>query len=576
MRPSLNLPALALMALLFPATFVPNLSADQIDTGRLQFDFNRTNLPPGASLFDHAYIGDDGSGLNGCLHLTDPGVASSGHLKLSNIGEGMNVTRLQIQWRSLIGGGSGADGYSINWANDLPKAPVYANPGEEGAGSGITVAVDTYENGVDDILGLALIWKTNVVGTLGISVDNLRRNTFVNASLTVDETGLATVDYDGLTLNAQLDGWTGITKGNLIISGRTGDLDDRHWIDELDVAPRGVMPGTYAGLFHDSENWQHTNSGSVNLKVTPKGTYSGALVLGGAKLAFTGQFDRFERTSQAHVIPTGGLPITIDLEFTSNDSIQGTVSNEVWQTSLAAERLVWNTKTKPATSHVGQYSFAVESNPVGFGYGTASVDLAGKLKFTGILGDGSKVSQQTFVGPTGDWNIYLSTHAGKGSFQGRMSAVNVETNHGELAWFKPSTSLGTIYPGAFEIYPDTYVAPYTPPSPGQRVLPFSFGQAIFAYGPGGAASHFGLTINNQFVDLGTNHLTIKFAPKTGLVTGSVVDPVNLGIVKFGGVVFTPQSAVVGHFLESDLNGSVLLMAAEPAGSPGGAPQRPAP
>jgi hypothetical protein len=260
----------------------------------------------------------------------------------------------------------------------------------------VIVTVDTFDNAGNDIVGLEIRWKTNVVASLAVSSGDLRPNTFVNVSFTVDEDGEATLNYDGRILTAQLTGWAGITKGNLLFSARTGGFEDCHWIDDLSVSPQGVTPGTYTGLFRDSGNWQHTNSGSINLKVTPKGAYSGALVLGGTKLPFTGQFDLFEYTSRTQVTPPGGLPITIDLGFDNTDTIEGIASNGVWQATLSASRLVWDKKRKPATNHAGQYVFLVPGEsvgPAGSGYGTLTVDAAGGVKFAGVLGDGSKGSQ---------------------------------------------------------------------------------------------------------------------------------------------------------------------------------------
>src|SRR5262245_46291376 len=79
------------------------------------FDFS-DGAPSGTELFGNAQI------AGGVLHLTDAILATNGHFRISNIGDGKPVKAATIQWRSLIGGGDGggADGYSFNWATDLP------------------------------------------------------------------------------------------------------------------------------------------------------------------------------------------------------------------------------------------------------------------------------------------------------------------------------------------------------------------------------------------------------------------------------------------------------------------------
>ena len=91
------------------------------------FDFSNNQAPSGTELFGNARIADDGTGLNQCLHLTDTIAATNGHFRISNLGDGKVVKAATIQWRSLIGGGEGggADGYSLNWATNLPATPSY-------------------------------------------------------------------------------------------------------------------------------------------------------------------------------------------------------------------------------------------------------------------------------------------------------------------------------------------------------------------------------------------------------------------------------------------------------------------
>ena len=187
-------------------------------------------------------IADDGTGTNCVVHLSNAGQASAwGVFLINDLASGNNVDRINFKWRSRIGGGDagGADGYSLNWATDLPAPPTYGNPGEEGAGTGLSFNVDTWDNGGEDHPGIQIKYKGAVVAFLGLGKDAgvptyLRKNTFVNAEAGVDG-GVATFTYDGATISAVLDNWQGITGGGYMFGARTGGANDNQWIDDIYV-----------------------------------------------------------------------------------------------------------------------------------------------------------------------------------------------------------------------------------------------------------------------------------------------------------------------------------------------------
>ena len=47
------------------------------------------------------------------------------------------------------------------------------------------------------------------------------------------------------------------------------------------------------------------------------------------------------------------------------------------------------------------------ANPAGDGFGSATVDAGGNAKLVGVLGDGSKVTQQVPISGNGHWPLYL-------------------------------------------------------------------------------------------------------------------------------------------------------------------------
>jgi len=148
-----------------------------------------------------------------------------------------NFENLNVAWKSLIGGSAdGADGYSLNIGDDLPADPGYG--GEDGIGNGLRLTVDTFDNGGPED-GISIVWRGNVVAYQQITKNDpgtgvyLRKNTFVDASASVDASGQATFTYDGQTISAALPGYTGVSASRVLFWARTGGAFDNHWIDDV-------------------------------------------------------------------------------------------------------------------------------------------------------------------------------------------------------------------------------------------------------------------------------------------------------------------------------------------------------
>src|SRR5207245_4804318 len=85
-----------------------------------------------------------GVGGSACLKLTDSFFnGEMGSYIFDDIDGGAPITGFRASFKMLIGGGTGADGLSFNFANDYRGWEF----GEEGDGTGLTVSFDTYNNG---------------------------------------------------------------------------------------------------------------------------------------------------------------------------------------------------------------------------------------------------------------------------------------------------------------------------------------------------------------------------------------------------------------------------------------------
>ncbi len=220
--------------------------------GRYCTDF--ASLPAGSALFNNGipnsgYLGDDGTGTNMVVHLTDDGNNGAyGKLFISPTTGGSLLKVLNARWRTRIGGplGAHADGMSFNWANDLAANGNFVDT-EEGEGSGVSFVIDTWDGGSGPDTGLEIQWQNSRIAFLHIprtseGNDNfICKDVFVDTSASINEAGLATFTYNGNTISATIPGWAGLANAPFVFSARTGGENDNFWID--DVCINNITPG---------------------------------------------------------------------------------------------------------------------------------------------------------------------------------------------------------------------------------------------------------------------------------------------------------------------------------------------
>ena len=109
-------------------------------------DFN-AGIPAGATAFGNATAEAAGGVANsGYIRLT-PGIASqNGSLILDELTPGRRVSAFRADFKLRIAEGSGepADGFSFNFAPDLPIGVAAGRPAEDGQGNGFSFCVDNY------------------------------------------------------------------------------------------------------------------------------------------------------------------------------------------------------------------------------------------------------------------------------------------------------------------------------------------------------------------------------------------------------------------------------------------------
>jgi hypothetical protein len=343
--------------------------------------------------------------------------------------------------------------------------------------------------------------------------------------------------------------------------------------------PFTSVAGNYAGLFYDTNAAGVTvsNAGYVTAKVTPTGGFSASLQEPGQTVSFSGQFssDGLWQTNAIKGAP--GLSASLQLNLSGGNQIIGAISNAAWTAQLTAT-LVAYSKTNPAP-WAGHYTLVIPGSqdfaglPGGNGAAAVSVSPLGIVTLSGTLGDGSTVTETTFVSAQGQWPLYSSLYSKKGLILGWMTFTNdvAATNEleGEIAWIKPEGTAKNPYPSGFdwpydEASYNAFGSAFTNQTP---LLAWTNGVVILQNG------NLAQSITNSF-EIGsgdkvtaTNGLKLTFTTsgtKAGLFSGSVVNPATKKAISFNGALLQNQNTGCGVFLGTNQSGSLYLGPVQPS------------
>jgi hypothetical protein len=220
-----------------PNAIIPNPTTCTFVYGFNRFcvDFNDGQLPPGtiASGTTPPYVGPEGA-----LHLTDL-VGSQANYWTIPLASVQTLPIFSAQWRTLIQNVGGADGMSFT----VGVNPNIPTP-EEGGDNGLSVSVDTFNNGAADA-GLEIKYNGTRIGFLpvGAGTDGsgappeLARGEFVDTSVDVTTSGAVTFKYHTYAVTAQIPNYQGINVNRYVFAARTGGAFENAWIDDVCINP---------------------------------------------------------------------------------------------------------------------------------------------------------------------------------------------------------------------------------------------------------------------------------------------------------------------------------------------------
>jgi hypothetical protein len=329
------------------------------------------------------------------------------------------------------------------------------------------------------------------------------------------------------------------------------------------------LSGPFAGLFYDTNNITLTNSGFISVTLGAAGNFSAkARFASGQKLSFSGKFNADGNFSNS-VAVKGSSPwsVQLSLRVANGGQIMGSIGNSSWTVPVLAVRAAFSLLNH--APQAGKYTLVVPGaddstvRPGGNGYGTASVDPSGNLFFSGLLADGAKVTQKTFIGLQGSWPFYAAPYKGQGAIFGWLNFVTNQINTdiaGTLYWSTLPQAKAKAYPAGFDfpggisvigsVYSFTNGAPLLNlPSGGVCVL--QLGNPIQSF-----TNNFTLGADNKISS--ANGLSTAISTSSGLFKGTALSLGNGTAVPINGVILQKQNSAFGFFLSNGQSGAVYL------------------
>jgi hypothetical protein len=240
--------------------------------------------------------------------------------------------------------------------------------------------------------------------------------------------------------------------------------------------------------------------------------------------------------------------------------------------NLYGDQAIFNS-THPATNYKGQYTLIIPGTndtnigPFGTSYGTVTVDALGNITFAGSLADGTtSVSQSSVVSKDGYWWFYVPLYGGKGSLWGTNQFINHAISSVPfISWINATNSSpSAFYRNGFTneqavVFGSLYSSNNRP------LLTLTNAQVMLeaVNPPISITNLITLTRTNTIIvphtAENTNHLTLTITPRTGLITGTFLNPTNPHKTNtIHGVLLQNQNNAQGYFTGTNQNGAFTL------------------
>jgi hypothetical protein len=322
------------------------------------------------------------------------------------------------------------------------------------------------------------------------------------------------------------------------------------------AAPYAEIAGTYTGLYFKADEDVLPDGGALSLVVSPRGTYSASLGNPGAQYKFSGKIDAVGR-SQVVLGSKNQGPITLTIQLGFGGlagKLWGTVSRTRRSASLAGERSPVYSKSNPCP-YSKMYTIVIPGDttnpgiPSGPGIGTLIVSPTGVASFSGLLGDGTKLTRSAGITMHGHFPFYAAPYSNQGLLVGWLSfeEFNISELNGSLSWIRPASAKASMFRAGFATDADVMGCVFFPPA-NSRVVS---GANDVTCNVSGRATPADFSFPAVFDNSGrltaptANGFSLKFTKAKGTFTGAIKDPYQGRPFKFNGVAFQKYNAAYG-------------------------------
>jgi uncharacterized delta-60 repeat protein len=458
-------------------------------------------------------------------------------------GQASAATELAGVWYSLNGSDWTQASGSTNWTATLSLLP--------GLNTLKAFAIDT--NGLASLpASVACTYVQTATLTLATNGKGAIMPNYTGKALEVGQTYSLTVKPASGWISA---GWSGSLTTNsatLTFVMQTNLVLQANFVTN----PYPALAGSYSGLFSDLDGLAPESSGSLSLTAARSGSFSGTLHLGLSRCSFSGKFDASGAAScRVSRGKTSALSLALQLDAAG---LSGSIDSGAWTAEISAVRC-----QASAAAQAGQYtlifpgSYAPTTEPCGHGYGTVTVDAAGRISLAASLADSTKATQSAQLTRTGLWPLYLPLYNGSGMLLSWLTFSNGIT--GEVAWYKPSLAQEKYFTNGFSLQTAAWGSRYQAPAWKHRILNFTNGTLLLKAATADAATQ-SIALDSQ------NHLafptwkrgSLTFKTATGEFSGSVYEPQFGRTLPVQGVVLQNSAAACGYFLTRTNHGGIVF------------------
>jgi hypothetical protein len=325
---------------------------------------------------------------------------------------------------------------------------------------------------------------------------------------------------------------------------------------------------SYTGRLAPATGLTLANTGMLSLKVTKLGQITGKLSLGGKSYVVKGQF-RPDGSAPVIVIKRTGLAdailaLTLDLTIGGSERITGQLAADGAVLPVSIDRAVYDGKNNPSpqssTDPKGKPIAAIYTvvlprdpgqlaTPQGHGFGVATVKADGSVRWVGVLGDGTTLSQSGVISKTGEWPFHALPYKGRGVLTGALhfrAVAGASDLDGTLAWIKPAIAGSTItYPEGFTRQIPLIGARY------DRTVAVSGGTLTYGEGNLGiipAPVPFSGLAGKFSAAPVVSGFSFQVAPASGLFKGTLLTAAGPRSIKFQGIIFQKTERGYGLFI----------------------------